>query len=99
MASGIENVRKVIYSTEDGTKTLIDLTADTVTRGTLAKGITAHDADGAIITGVLNPSTGVMEVTQLNGKISPIRTIKGKIKAQTRLLNGQISPAVKILSN
>ena len=38
---------KVIY----GGKTLIDLTADTVSADKLAEGITAHDKSGAIITG------------------------------------------------
>ena len=40
-------VNKVIY----GSKTLIDLTGDTITPDKLAKGITAHDKSGAIITG------------------------------------------------
>lgn len=42
-------VSKVIYA-ED---TLIDLTEDTVTPETLAKGITAHDASGALIIGTM----------------------------------------------
>lgn len=40
-------VSKVVY----GGKTLVDLTADSVTAETLAKGITAHDATGTKITG------------------------------------------------
>lgn len=32
-------------------KTLVDLTSDTVTEDTLAKGVTAHNAKGEIITG------------------------------------------------
>ena len=39
-----------------GGDVLLDLTADTVTPQTLAKGKTAHDASGKIITGVLEPS-------------------------------------------
>lgn len=42
-----QNVNKVVY----GGQTLIDLTADTVTAGDLAAGVTAHDKSGAIITG------------------------------------------------
>lgn len=40
---------KVIY----GTTVLVDLTADTVTKDTLKKGATAHDASGEPITGTL----------------------------------------------
>lgn len=36
-----------------GTKTLIDLSNDTVTPDTLFKGCTAHLADGTIVTGTL----------------------------------------------
>lgn len=41
-----------------GNTTLIDLTSDTVTTETLAKGITAHDASGAKITGTLESGGG-----------------------------------------
>jgi hypothetical protein len=40
-------INKVVY----GGKTLIDLTADTVTADKLHEGITAHDKSGAVITG------------------------------------------------
>ena len=42
-----KNVNKVVY----GGQTLIDLTADTITAGDLAAGVTAHDKSGATITG------------------------------------------------
>lgn len=42
-----QNVNKVVY----GGKTLIDLTADTITAGDLIAGVTAHDKSGAAITG------------------------------------------------
>lgn len=42
-----QQVNKVIY----GGRTIIDLTADTVTADDLAKGVTAHDKSGAAITG------------------------------------------------
>lgn len=42
-----QHVNKVVY----GGKALIDLTADTVTAGDLAKGVTAHDKSGATVTG------------------------------------------------
>lgn len=41
-----------------GNTTLIDLTSDTVTTETLAKGTTAHDASGAKITGTLESGGG-----------------------------------------
>lgn len=44
-------VNKVIYNTSNGEQILVDLTNDSVTPETLAKGITAHNASGEIITG------------------------------------------------
>ena len=46
-------INKIQY----GNTTLIDLTADTVTAGTLISGTTAHDRTGAVITGTA-PSDG-----------------------------------------
>lgn len=43
------SINKVIYNGNS----LIDLTEDTVTPETLAKGITAHDKSGAVITGTM----------------------------------------------
>lgn len=45
---------KIIYAG----KSLIDLTADTVTASRLAKGLTAHDKTGALITGTASISAG-----------------------------------------
>lgn len=39
-------------------KTILDLTQDTVTPATLAKGATAHDKSGAQITGTMEASAG-----------------------------------------
>ncbi len=39
-------------------QTILDLTADTVTAATLKKGVTAHDASGAQITGTMESSGG-----------------------------------------
>lgn len=47
-------INQVIY----GGETLIDLTADSVTPETLAEGVTAHDATGAVIVGVMAASAG-----------------------------------------
>jgi hypothetical protein len=46
------NVNKVTY----GGNTLIDLTSDTVTADTLASGVTAHSAKGAVVTGTASIS-------------------------------------------
>lgn len=47
-------VNKVIYNGE----TLVDLTDDTVTEDSLLNGISAHSADGQVITGTLIPVYG-----------------------------------------
>lgn len=52
-------VNKVIY----GNKTLIDLTADTVTADKLAKGYTAHDKSGATITGTNTYDANTQDAT------------------------------------
>ena len=47
-------ISKVEINNADGTKNvLVDLTGDTVTADMLAKGVTAHGADGENITGVV----------------------------------------------
>lgn len=53
-------ISKVEINNADGTKNvLVDLTGDTVTADMLAKGVTAHGADGELVTGIIkegNPS-------------------------------------------
>ena len=56
-------VNKVVYNTENGAETLIDLTSDTVTPETLAEGAVAHDASGNIITGI-GKTTSVLYTEQ-----------------------------------
>ena len=47
-------VSKVEINNADGTKNvLVDLTGDTVTADMLAEGITAHGANGELITGII----------------------------------------------
>lgn len=47
-------ISKVEINNADGTKNvLVDLTGDTVTVDTLAEGVTAHGADGELITGAM----------------------------------------------
>ena len=51
-------------------ETLVDLTSDTVSPSTLAKGVTAHNSKGEQIIGNLNPEgggggSGIIDVTEL----------------------------------
>ena len=60
---------KVVYDGE----VLIDLTADTITADKLAKGITAHDKSGALVTGTSTKDSDTSDATAavaeiLNGK-------------------------------
>lgn len=48
-------------------ETLIDLTSDTVTPENLLEGITAHDATGALITGIMQMASGGNNVTLPDG--------------------------------
>lgn len=56
-------VSKVEINTPEGKNTLIDLTNDSVTPETLARGVTAHDASGEPITGTVM----VAELVQTTG--------------------------------
>ena len=56
-------VNKVTMNTPDGEQTLIDLTGDSVTPETLAKGATAHNAAGEQIVGTM-PTTAVLYTEQ-----------------------------------
>ena len=46
-------VVKYVNKVLQGSTTLIDLTADTVTASDMLSGVTAHDASGAVVTGTL----------------------------------------------
>ena len=58
-------INKVVF----GNQTLIDLTADTITPGDLASGVTAHDASGASITGTSTLDSDTSDDTALVGEI------------------------------
>lgn len=55
-------VNKVVYVENGVQKTLVDLSADTVSAETLKKGATAHDKTGAKITGAMEASTSEVKV-------------------------------------
>lgn len=70
-------ISKVVY----GGETLIDLTADTVTKDKLLKGYTAHGKDGEPITGTCEFDANTQDATAseseiLNGKSAYVRGVK-----------------------
>ena len=58
-------ISKVIY----GGNTLIDLTTDTVTADKLLKGITAHGANGALVTGTCTYDADTQDATAVAAEI------------------------------
>jgi hypothetical protein len=76
-------VNKIVYNTENGPETLIDLTSDTVTPETLAEGATAHDASGRTVTGTM-ATTSVLYTAQ---------TLTDAQKEQARNNIGTVSTA------
>ena len=62
-------VNKIVMNTQAGAETLIDLTGDSVTPATLAKGVTAHDASGLIITGTMRSADEVLETVTVNNTL------------------------------
>lgn len=70
-------ISKVVY----GGETLIDLTADTITKEKLLKGYTAHGANGEPITGTCEFDANTQDATAseseiLNGKSAYVRGVK-----------------------
>lgn len=57
-ANGVKQQSKPTNKVIVNGETILDLTQDTVTPATLAKGITAHDKSGAPITGAMEASAG-----------------------------------------
>lgn len=84
-------VNKVVYNTEDGAQTLIDLTGDTVTPETLTEGYVAHDASGEVIVGkamsVINHNTDTTAHTDIRDaiptKVSELTNDSGYITGYT----------------
>nr|DAJ82116.1 MAG TPA: tail protein [Caudoviricetes sp.] len=88
-----KNISKVVY----GGKTLIDLTADTVTADKILKGATAHDKSGAPITGTCTYNADTSDATAagaeiLSGKTAYVNKVKitGEMK-NNGAVSGEIS--------
>lgn len=87
-----KNVNKVVY----GGKTLIDLTADTVTAENLHTGITAHDKSGATITGTDTRDSDTSEDTAAVAEILAGKTAhaRGALLTGTMKNNGSAGVTV-----
>lgn len=80
---------KVIY----GSKTLIDLTADTIKKEHLLSGYTAHGADGELITGECDFDASTQDATAADSEILAGKTayVKGAKKTGTMKNNGSVT--------
>ena len=63
-------ISKVVF----GNTTLIDLTSDTITASDLAYGVTAHGADGSLITGSSTKDSDTTDATAVAGEILSSKT-------------------------
>lgn len=85
-------VSKVIY----GGNTLIDLTADTITADKLLKDITAHGADGEVITGTCTYDANTQDATATASEILSGKTAYNKAVKITGAMknNGAVSGSI-----
>jgi len=63
-------ISKVVF----GNTTLLDLTSDTITANDLAYGVTAHGADGEVITGTSTKDSDTQDATAVAGEILATKT-------------------------
>lgn len=85
-------ISKVIY----GGETLIDLTADTITKDKLLKGYTAHGADGEVINGACEFDANTQDATATPAEILASKTAynKGVKVTGTMKNNGAVSGTI-----
>lgn len=83
---------KIIY----GGRTLIDLTADTVTADKLADGITAHDKTGAVITGTNTYDSDTTDATAAVAEVLATKTFyaRGSKLTGTMPNNGSVTGTI-----
>lgn len=83
---------KIIYAGE----TLIDLTSDTVEAGKLLKGITAHGADGELVTGTCDFDANTQDATATAAEILSGKTAynKGAKATGTMTNNGGVTGTI-----
>lgn len=82
-------ISKVVY----GGRTLIDLTADTVTKDKVLKGYTAHGADGEEIVGTCEYDANTQDATAADAEILVGKTayVRGVKKTGTMKNNGAVA--------
>ena len=87
---------KIVY----GGQTLIDLTADTVTKDKLLKGYTAHGADGELIDGACEFDSNTQDATAADSEIlsGKIAYVKGTKKTGTMKNNGAVKGTISTKS-
>ena len=68
-------ISKVVF----GTSTLIDLSEDTVSPETLGSGITAHAANGELITGTASAASGTTQWGTIEGTLSDQTDLKNEL--------------------
>lgn len=85
-------INKVIY----GGNTLIDLTADTITKDKLQSGVTAHDASGAVITGTCTFDSDTQDATAAVAEILAGKTayVRGAKITGTMKNNGSVTGTI-----
>lgn len=85
-------ISKVIY----GGNTLIDLTADTVEASKLLKGITAHGADGELVTGTCTYDANTQDATATAAEILAGKTAYNKASKVTGTMknNGAVTGTI-----
>ena len=82
-------VNKVVY----GTTVLVDLTEDTVNASDLAKGITAHGANGELVTGNLKENNLYSDSTTVDEYITALNNyvkLSGEAKNDTIIRQGTV---------
>ena len=85
-------ISKVVY----GGRTLIDLTADTITKDKILSGYTAHGPDGEPITGTCTYDSNTQDATAADSEILSGKTayVKGTLKTGTMKNNGGVAGTI-----